>query len=394
MQGNVQIKVQGHLDQQWREVFHGLRISYEEDTTLLSGRLTDEAQLHGVLNTIRDLNLKLISVTPIDEKELRKILIMGAGPLGSLYAYLFHQAGKDVTLLDRHAHYEFLKNNGLVLVNAFSQEKAVERVNVVNTIDNAEYDLAIVLMRKNSVKKLLPTLSESPQIKHFLFMGNNGSGFEEYLNYLPAEKVLFGFPGGGGSRIDHIIHYVDSEKPNGKRMPVTLGEIDGKMCERTHQIQQLFETSGVPVNIVDDIDSWFKYHIAFVLPLAGALLKSGNNYKLAKDKPTIRKYVLAVREAGRVLKSLGYHKSYNPKFKLFYWLPTGLLVRILSGVFNSKFSEVAMMMHVEAATDEMIELKQEFYTLKNQSPVKTPHLDGLMRSFSSKKLGEQLVHDY
>lgn len=307
-------------------------------------------------------------------------LIIGAGPLGSLYAYLFNKAGKDVTLLDRNEHYEFLKTNGLVLVNAYSNKKVVERVKVVNQLnDDDAYDLAIILMRKNSVINLLPTLSQNKAIKHFLFMGNNGAGFDEYLKYLPAEKVLFGFPGGGGSNIDHITHYVDSDKPNGKRMPITIGEIDGITRERTLQIQQLFQSTGVPVKIVDDIDSWYKYHIAFVLPLAGALLTSGDNYQLAQDKPTIRKYILAVQEAGRVLKSLGYRKSYNPKFKLFYWLPIGLLVNILSKVFNSKFSEVAMMMHVRAAEDEMAELANEFYALRNRTQITTPNLDELMQ---------------
>ena len=391
MKGKFQIKIKGHLNQQWEEYFQGMTISYEEDSTILTGHLADEAQLHGVLNTIRDLNLKLISVKPINEKKIRKILIVGAGPLGSLYTYRFHQAGKDVTLLDRGAHYEFLRTTGLVLVNEFSQEKVVERVKVVDTIGHDEYDLAIVLMRKNSVRKLLPTLSESPNIKHFLFMGNNGSGFEEYLHYLPKEKVLFGFPGGGGSRIDHIVHYVDSDQPNGQRMPVTLGEIDGKVKERTRLIQELFESSGVPVKIVDDIDSWLKFHLAFVLPLAGALLKSGDNYKLAKDKPTLRKYVLAVREAGRALRALGYEKSYNLKFEMFYWIPTGLMARILSRVFNSKFSEVAMMMHVRSAKDEMTELKQEFYALIDQSKVNTPNLDELMLPFSPKEVEELQV---
>ena len=391
MKGKFQIKIKGHLNQQWEEYFQGMTISYEEDSTILTGHLADEAQLHGVLNTIRDLNLKLISVKPINEKKIRKILIVGAGPLGSLYTYRFHQAGKDVTLLDRGAHYEFLRTTGLVLVNEFSQEKVIERVKVVDTIGHDEYDLAIVLMRKNSVRKLLPTLSESPNIKHFLFMGNNGSGFEEYLHYLPKEKVLFGFPGGGGSRIDHIVHYVDSDQPNGQRMPVTLGEIDGKVKERTRLIQELFESSGVPVKIVDDIDSWLKFHLAFVLPLAGALLKSGDNYKLAKDKPTLRKYVLAVREAGRALRALGYEKSYNLKFEMFYWIPTGLMARILSRVFNSKFSEVAMMMHVRSAKDEMTELKQEFYALIDQSKVNTPNLDELMLPFSPKEVEELQV---
>jgi hypothetical protein len=69
MKGKVQIKVKGHLDKEWEEVLHGMRFSYEDDNTILTGSLQDDAQLHGILNTIRDLNLKLISVNPLDTKE-------------------------------------------------------------------------------------------------------------------------------------------------------------------------------------------------------------------------------------------------------------------------------------------------------------------------------------
>ena len=99
----------------------------------------------------------------------------------------------------------------------------------------------------------------------------------------------------------------------------------------------MFENAGVPVKTVDDMDSWQKYHVAFINPIAGALLRSGDNYKLAQDKETIRMYIRAVKEGGRVLKSLGYTKSYNPKFKFFYWFPEGLLINILAKLFNSKF---------------------------------------------------------
>ena len=308
-----------------------------------------------------------------------KTLIIGAGPLGSLYACLLHKAGKDVTILARNKHYEFLKENGIVLLNEFTQEKIIEKVNVVDSLsDDDFYELVIVIMRKNSIKNVLPILNRNKKIQNILFMGNNTLGFDEYLNYLPKEKVLFGFPGGGGSRIDHIVHYIDSEKPNGKRMSITLGEIDGKIRERTRSIQHLFEFSDVPVNIVDDMDSWLKYHVAFVHPIAGVLLKSGCNYKLAKDKDMIRTYIRAVKEGGRVLKALGYIKSYNFKMKLFYWLPEGILINILRKVFNSKFAEVAMMMHAKAAKDEIIELGNEFKTLINQTTIKTPNLDELI----------------
>jgi hypothetical protein len=50
----------------------------------------------------------------------------------------------------------------------------------------------------------------------------------------------------------------------------------------------------------------------------------------------------------------------------------------LQKVFNSKFAEVAMMMHANAARDEMIELGNDFKTLINRTSVKTPNLDELI----------------
>jgi hypothetical protein len=59
-----EIKIKGHLDQHWSDWFSGLKLAYlEEDETLLSGWLNDQAALHGLLERIRDLNLTLLSVT-------------------------------------------------------------------------------------------------------------------------------------------------------------------------------------------------------------------------------------------------------------------------------------------------------------------------------------------
>jgi hypothetical protein len=59
-----EIKIEGCLDPGWTDWFAGLKMTHlEGNTTLISGSLPDQASLHGLLERIRDLNLKLISVT-------------------------------------------------------------------------------------------------------------------------------------------------------------------------------------------------------------------------------------------------------------------------------------------------------------------------------------------
>ena len=64
MTGRTKLTIQGHLDKKWKNSFEGFEIKYERYNTILTGIIRDEAHLHGVLNQIRDLNLKLVSVNP------------------------------------------------------------------------------------------------------------------------------------------------------------------------------------------------------------------------------------------------------------------------------------------------------------------------------------------
>jgi hypothetical protein len=63
MPEEYEIRIKGHLDPCWSDWFAGLELTHlEGDQTLLAGVLPDQAALHGLLERIRDLNLKLISV--------------------------------------------------------------------------------------------------------------------------------------------------------------------------------------------------------------------------------------------------------------------------------------------------------------------------------------------
>lgn len=61
-----QIRIKGHLDQQWGAWFEGMTITQvDKGETLITGPVVDQAALYGVLRKVRDLGLPLISVTQV-----------------------------------------------------------------------------------------------------------------------------------------------------------------------------------------------------------------------------------------------------------------------------------------------------------------------------------------
>ena len=64
-----QIRVKGHLDQQWTSWFAGMSITQNENgDTLLTGSIVDQSELHGVLKKVRDLGLSLVSVIGVNNR--------------------------------------------------------------------------------------------------------------------------------------------------------------------------------------------------------------------------------------------------------------------------------------------------------------------------------------
>jgi 2-dehydropantoate 2-reductase len=310
---------------------------------------------------------------------MMKTLFFGAGLVGSVYAHLLHQAGGDVTVLARGERHDWLKENGLVLLNGITGQHDSSRVKVVNQLKaDDEYDLVVVAIRKNKLLPVFEILAESPGVKNLLFMGNNALGFDEYVKHLPVEKLLMGFPGAGGGIREQVVHFADREKPKAKRRAITIGEIDGHSKERTLAVKSLFEYAGVPVVQTREIDGWLKYHAALVSPLVGALYKHDcDNYQAANDKETLRALVRAVKEGFRVLKVLGFSKRQPFELNLIYWLPEIMSMRGVRALLESKFAEVAFAMHAKAARDEMEDLAREFQRLTAMSSVETPNIDTL-----------------
>jgi hypothetical protein len=73
MPAGYQLRVDGHLDPYWSSWFGGLTLTQEDDgTTCLTGAVTDQAELHGLLTKIRDLGVSLLSVQIVDAMDMER----------------------------------------------------------------------------------------------------------------------------------------------------------------------------------------------------------------------------------------------------------------------------------------------------------------------------------
>ena len=61
------VVVRGRVGEHLAGVFDHLEVDPRPGQTTLTGNFTDQAQLHGLLDQLRDLGIHLISVNPVDQ---------------------------------------------------------------------------------------------------------------------------------------------------------------------------------------------------------------------------------------------------------------------------------------------------------------------------------------
>ena len=64
--GLYEIRIRGHLGSRWAYRLEGFTISLEDSgNTILTGRVVDQAALHGLLKKVRDFGMPLLSVNRV-----------------------------------------------------------------------------------------------------------------------------------------------------------------------------------------------------------------------------------------------------------------------------------------------------------------------------------------
>lgn len=304
-----------------------------------------------------------------------KILFYGAGVIGSLYAARLQNAGCEVSILARGQRLTDLREYGIVLEHALTGKRTTTGVNVVDQLSPDDvYDLIVVAMRKNQVAAVLPALAANQRTPNVLFMVNNPSGYDAWLQAVGKKRLILGFPGTGGTLEGHIVRYVESSR---QVQPTTFGEPNGEMTPRLKEITRQFKQAGFPVAISRNMDAWQKTHVALISPIADALyMAGGDNYRLAQMPDALPLMVRAIREGFQVLQALDIPIT-PAKLKFWVWLPDVILVPLLRRWVNTRYFEIVIARHANAAHDEMQQLANEFQALARQTAIDTPAIDQL-----------------
>lgn len=187
-----------------------------------------------------------------------RLLIFGAGVIGSIYALRFAQYGLDVTVLARGKRLDELKKNGL----RYNDNGTIKQI-PIKTIDKLEdddvYDYIFVPVRYDQVESAL-TVIKNNQSKTIVTLTNT-MGYDHWLEIVD-DRLLPGFPGAGGDIKEDVLYaQFGSEKHQG----TIFGEINGLVTERVKDLAKIFETVDLQYEIQKNILAFHISHTALAI---------------------------------------------------------------------------------------------------------------------------------
>ena len=171
-----------------------------------------------------------------------RILIYGAGVIGSLYAALFAEAGYDTSIYARGKRFEALRNNGLLYKK--NQEVIKAEIRILGELPNDDiYDFVLLTVRENQLYEALTELKNNKS-NTIVTMINSLDSYNKWEDIVGKGRILPAFPGAGGSINDDGI--LDAALTPRLIQPTTFAEISGNKSERTKQFSEILRHAHIP----------------------------------------------------------------------------------------------------------------------------------------------------
>ena len=308
-----------------------------------------------------------------------KVLVYGAGVIGSVFAAKLSLSGNDVTVLARGKRLEEIRRDGIVLCRYGSRRRETVRTKVIERLPSEErYDYIFVAMQRTQVDSVLEDLARNGS-ENIVFVVNTAAGYARWRDALGAGRLMIGFPSAGGERLSGCVRYFVGHGPARLFQTTTFGDISGKQTRRLANLIRLFRRAKIPCVGCADMDAWQKSHVAMVTSIANALYGHDcDNRRLAASRTDVRTMVLGVQEGFAVLNKIGL-RIMPPKLAV-WRLPAGMLTPLVRRFMGTRLAELVLARHCVSARAEMVLLQDEFDRLIRRSGLATPNIDQLRKN--------------
>lgn len=308
-----------------------------------------------------------------------KILIYGAGIVGSTYGWQLSATGQDVTVLVKKGKKQLIEKTGITInckdyrgnkkevIQTTFRPKVIEDLSPDNN-----FEFIIVSVNNVQLKEVLPVLSKGAGNANILFFQNNWDDFDEISKYLAPEQYFYGFPFMvGGGRDENGINSVLSGL---KQSQTLLGESNGEITPRLKKIADLFRDANLKPIITNQIIPWLITHYAVAAGLSAGVMKSGGSMKtFTGDSTLLRESFMSIREGLEVCRQRGIDPK-KVKATAFYTLPFFVSLPIARKIFSTEVLSLMFEGHVMHAPEEMKKMVQDILERGEQYSINMPVL--------------------
>jgi 2-dehydropantoate 2-reductase len=300
-----------------------------------------------------------------------RILIAGAGVIGTVYGAHLSAAGHAVSVLSRPPRTDAVTRRGLRAHDVVGGSRTEAQVSVVADAASGRYDLVLVAVRSDQLATAcsrLTALAGSPAV---VFFGNNPGGRSEVSGGVSGD-IMLGFPGIGGIIRDGTAEYV--------LIPQQPTALQAGSDARLAELGQVLSKSGFAIQRVNDMDGWLAYHAAFVACVAAALYRCDTEpARLAADRRTLKLMCAAISEAFAALRRTGVTGLPRNLAVLHNPLLKPVAVRYWARTMRSPMGELCFAAHSRHAETEMRALGDQLTARLPDSPA-TSHVFQLLQA--------------
>jgi len=273
-----------------------------------------------------------------------KILIVGAGVIGTVYGAHLAAAGNQVSVLSHGRRTDEVAAGGLCAYDLLDGGRVRAEAEVVPDADG-DYDVVLVAVRRDQLASAcagLAVLAGKPAV---VFFGNNPAGRPAIPGDVHGD-VYLGFPGVGGVMAGGTAEYVRI-----RQQPTAFPK---ESDPRLAALEATLSGRGFGVQRVTDMDGWLVYHAAFVACVAAALYRCGTDpIRLAADRATLTLMCRAITGAFAGLRADGTAGLPRNLAVLHSPALRAVAVRYWARTMRSPMGELAFAAHSRHAEAEM-----------------------------------------